>query len=121
MGLSRRRLGFMSKPWRQRRVEGFTLIELLVVIALIGIFAAWLLPALSQAKAKANCLACLNNERQLALACLMYTSENSERLPYNLGAADIARQLTPLNWSSPVLDWEQHPDNTNTLLLTDGG
>jgi len=69
-------------PPTRPATRGFTLIELLVVIAIIAILAAMLLPVLSKAKDKAARTHCVNNNKQLALAMSMYTTDNSEFLPY---------------------------------------
>jgi len=56
----------------------FTLIELLVVIAIIAILAAMLLPALQQARARAQTAQCLNNLSQLGRFMQFYTDDNNE-------------------------------------------
>jgi prepilin-type N-terminal cleavage/methylation domain-containing protein/prepilin-type processing-associated H-X9-DG protein len=85
--------------WSLKRnaTKAFTLIELLVVIAIIAILAALLLPALSRAKESGNRTTCVNNQRQLAIGCMMYASDSSEVLVPNIWAGGPAHSL-PGSW-----------------------
>ena len=97
---------------------GFTLIELLTVIAIVAVLAALLLPALAKARERARAIGCLNNTKQLSLACQMYAGDYGDNLPYNLGMAGSSYR-TNLNWVNNVMTWDLNSDNTNLATLAD--
>ena len=123
------------------RQRGFTLIELLVVIAIIAILAAVLLPVLHQAQLRGETASCIDHQKQLATAWLLYAGDNNDYCAGNAwtneedwmiyrGRFSPAGQITtPQNWISGWMDPSgQNPngyisdgeaDNTNSDLLID--
>jgi prepilin-type N-terminal cleavage/methylation domain-containing protein len=89
-----------------RNRKGFTLIELLVVIAIIALLAAILFPVFAGAREKARQTACLNNNKQLGLAFVMYLNDYDETYPLGFGYAGgwlwNRYHATPHDWRASV-------------------
>lgn len=100
---------------RKAAAVGFTLIELLVVIAIIAILASMLLPALANAKQKAQGIQCMNSSKQFMLAWNMYADDNRAYVA-NLDEGDV--DAGKPNWVMGNMTVTQ--DRTNQNLIKNG-
>lgn len=80
------------------RHPGFTLIELLVVISIISLLIALLLPALASARSVTEITQCLSIQRQLGIANVNYTQDNSNTMPLAFFDADGSGPTASISW-----------------------
>ena len=105
----------ISKKIRTNKGSGFTLIELLVVISIIGILIGLLLPAVQTAREAARQAQCLNNQKQLALAFVQYSTSHGGLLPASYSTNPVQSgwtiELLPhLDAENFLKDWDLEAD-----------
>jgi len=109
MSLKRRPRTATEVQMGPRRRRGFTLVELLVVIAVISVLAALLLPAVQRAREAARRTQCINNLKQLALACHNYVDVNQVFPPGDLDLTFDGQNTATAYQNPPLLPFGNPP------------
>lgn len=60
---------------------GFTLIELLIVACIIAVLVALVMPLIGMVRRSARSVQCMNNQRQMHQALVVFAGEHKDRLP----------------------------------------
>jgi prepilin-type N-terminal cleavage/methylation domain-containing protein len=108
---------FGNVPFRRRFARSaFTLVELLVVIAIIGVLVALLLPAVQAAREAARRTRCINNIKQLSLACHNF-EDTYKKFPYGR-KYDIWDAYTWTQLTLPFMEQQAIYENYWTLTRT---
>lgn len=104
-----RQANIRGRSGLESTLAAFTLIELLVVIAVIAVLASMLLPALSNAKARAQATRCVSNLRQLSVCTTLYLHDFNGRIQVD---APLEPETT---WGS-IINSNNPPGNLDVFV-----
>ena len=88
-----------------RTTAGFTIVELLVVIAIIAMLIGLLLPAVQSAREAGRRATCINNQKNIALACMRHDDTKG----YLPGWRNLVGSSTT-SWTVPILPFLERND-----------
>jgi prepilin-type N-terminal cleavage/methylation domain-containing protein len=121
-----------TEPRLRRRTGtrlGFTLIELLVVISIIAVLVSLISPAVQSAREAARRTQCLNNIRNLGMACIEFAGGNGDKLPTlesspftpsGTTAPYGTRTTTGQSWAAQIIGYLDD-QATARLIAANGG
>jgi len=94
-----------------------------VIIAVI-VFGTFLFsPVLARTRTNGQAIQCLNNQRQVMEAWMMYAADHSDQVANNFGIngtqSEVSSQ-TYQTWANDIMSWDSYQMNTNVLLLRVG-
>ena len=75
------------------RRSGLTLVEIAVFVCILVVVAAFLLPGLAKVRTGVPRASCMNNLKQIGLACMMYADDWGGMMPATADDEDIAGAL----------------------------
>ena len=89
-GIGHAKVNFMKPRCSERRNHGLTRVEVLVVIFVVGFFALMILPSGNyySAHRKAKRIACVNNLKEISLACRIWDGDHGNKYPMDVSVTN---------------------------------